>query len=330
MLDGSKSVKDCYTAIPADALAYLCGVFNSFTLDYLVRFKVTTHVNMFYCYQLPVPRLTEKDAFFRMIARRVTRLICTTEEFQGFWQSIFLDTPWSAAEAATDAAKRAQLEAEIDGLVAHLYELTEQEFEHVLATFPLVEQPVKDAALYAYRVFSLKGNGMRIADLIDGGETKRVEFKVAAYWNEATRKKDETMRENIIQAVAAFLNSQYGGTLLIGVDNNKNVVGLENDYRATNPQKRDSDGYLLFLGDILRHSFANDFSLFYEISFAMYRQKDICVIDVGPAPEPVFLKGGDFYIRDVGGKKKLSALHARDYQLQRWGKVEHRRTPSWR
>lgn len=40
--------------------------------------------------------------------------------------------------------------AEQDGLVAHLYELTEDEFTHILSTFPLVEAGVKDAALAAF------------------------------------------------------------------------------------------------------------------------------------------------------------------------------------
>lgn len=36
-------------------------------------------------------------------------------------------------------------------MVAHLYGLTEAEFAHVLATFPLVAQTTKDAALAEYR-----------------------------------------------------------------------------------------------------------------------------------------------------------------------------------
>lgn len=36
-------------------------------------------------------------------------------------------------------------------MVAHLYELTEAEFTHILGAFPLVAQSVKDAALAEYR-----------------------------------------------------------------------------------------------------------------------------------------------------------------------------------
>jgi hypothetical protein len=46
---------------------------------------------------------------------------------------------------------RAKRRAEIDARVAHLYGLTESEFTHILGTFPLVAEPVKAAALKAFR-----------------------------------------------------------------------------------------------------------------------------------------------------------------------------------
>ena len=51
----------------------------------------------------------------------------------------------------TDPAGRTKLRAELDGIVAHIYGLTEDEFAYVLSTFPLVAEPVKVAALGAYR-----------------------------------------------------------------------------------------------------------------------------------------------------------------------------------
>ena len=42
--------------------------------------------------------------------------------------------------------------AELDGVVAHLYGLTEDEFSHIPGAFPLVDESVKVAALEAYQV----------------------------------------------------------------------------------------------------------------------------------------------------------------------------------
>ena len=54
----------------------------------------------------------------------------------------------------TNEVERARLRAELDGIIAHLYGLTEAEFAHILSTFPLVPEETKQAALNAYRELS--------------------------------------------------------------------------------------------------------------------------------------------------------------------------------
>ena len=126
----------------------LCAFANSFVLDWLLRQKVSSTLNMFYIYQLPMPRLTAEDAEFAPIVERAAKLICTTPEFDNLARAVGLK---SHADGVTDMFERAQLRAELDGLVAHIYGLTEVEFAHILGTFPLVSEPVKVAAQNAYR-----------------------------------------------------------------------------------------------------------------------------------------------------------------------------------
>jgi len=125
---------------------FLCAVWNSFVIDSMLRMKVTTTLNFFYIYQLPIPRLTAKDAAFAPIITRAAKLICNAPEFDALAKEVGLES-----HSVTDPAERARLRAELDGLVAHLYGLTESEFAHVLTAFPLVPEPVKIAALNAYR-----------------------------------------------------------------------------------------------------------------------------------------------------------------------------------
>ncbi len=134
-----------------DHILFLTALLNSFVLDYLVRQKISANLNMFYIYQLPVPRLTAQETVFRLIVQRAARLICTAPEFAGLWERIFPGPGWSQSVAANDPEERARLRAEIDGLVARLYNLNEEEFAYVLNTFPLVKQAVKEAAMQAYR-----------------------------------------------------------------------------------------------------------------------------------------------------------------------------------
>jgi len=128
---------------------------NSYVVDWLLRQKITSHLNMFYVYQVPMPR-SNNESFAKNISSRAALLTCTTPEFDDLAQSVGLKPKPSTSSSqteygATDPTERARLRAELDGLIAHLYGLSEAEFAHILKTFPLVAEPVKVAALNAYR-----------------------------------------------------------------------------------------------------------------------------------------------------------------------------------
>ncbi len=133
---------------------FLCAALNSLCVDFALRQQVSANINMFYIYQLPVPRLTEGDRYFTEIVERAAKLICTTPEFDELAQEVGLG---SHQQGVTDETERAKLRAELDGMIAHLYGLTEAEFTYILTTFPIVPEPVKQAALEAYRTFAPMG-----------------------------------------------------------------------------------------------------------------------------------------------------------------------------
>jgi len=86
-------------------------------------------------------------AAFAPIVERAARMTCTTPEFDNLASEFGLG---SHKNGATNPAERSRLRAERDGLVAHLYGLTESEFGHILSTFPLVPSEIREAALRAY------------------------------------------------------------------------------------------------------------------------------------------------------------------------------------
>jgi hypothetical protein len=108
---------------------------------------------MFYIYQLPVPRLTATNPTFSEIVHRAAKLICTTPEFDDLASAVGIG---SHRNGITDDSERTELRAELDGIIAHLYGLTEAEFDYILSTFPLVPEPVKQATLAAYGRLSNK------------------------------------------------------------------------------------------------------------------------------------------------------------------------------
>jgi hypothetical protein len=87
--------------------------------------------------EIPLPRLNPGNPYFDAIVPRAARLTCTTPDFAGLWQEV-MGQAWDASKGATDPATRQALRDELDALVAHLYGLSQDDFAHVLETFPLV------------------------------------------------------------------------------------------------------------------------------------------------------------------------------------------------
>ena len=108
------------TPVPVAAQYFLCGLFNSLVVNYLARLRVTTHVTTAIVESLPIPPATDRPELSRDIAA-LARLLARRP----------------------DNARSARLNA----LVARLYQLTRDEFAHVLATFPLVPRDERDLAL---------------------------------------------------------------------------------------------------------------------------------------------------------------------------------------
>lgn len=136
--------------IDANSLLFLTAIFNSFIADYFVRLHVSNLLTRASISQLPVPRLRRGDTGFLAVVKRAARLICTTQEFAALWEGA-MASPWSLTESVANSVDYNQFRAELDGLIAHLYKITEEELTYILSTFPLVANPIKVATQNAYR-----------------------------------------------------------------------------------------------------------------------------------------------------------------------------------
>ncbi|MCI0709397.1 MAG: N-6 DNA methylase [Chloroflexi bacterium] len=123
-----------------DTDLYLLALLNSLTIDYIIRFRVTTQISMYMVKQLPIPRLNPGNPYFDAIVPRAARLTCTTADFADLWREV-MGEEWDANKPATDPAERQRLRDELDAIVAHLYGLSRADFAHILSTFPLVFPP---------------------------------------------------------------------------------------------------------------------------------------------------------------------------------------------
>jgi len=158
-----------------------------------------------------------------------------------------------------------------------------------------------------------------ILSLISRGESNELEFKSSARWDFRAGRVNKDLEKVIIKTIAAFLNSEKGGVLLIGVNDNGRIVGLQQDYESL--VKKNRDGYESFLTDVLLNATGRDSSLFLQITSHQIQDKDVCRIVVRPSPKPVFVsddKAEHLYIRTGNSTRLLSTREAIDYCKSRW------------
>jgi hypothetical protein len=128
-------------AISSKEMVFLCGMLNSFVVDFVLRTKVSNNANMFYVAELPIPRLNEKDKYHLEIINRVTRIVCTTREFDALRREIGVKT------SEMDLIKRDFLIAEINAYAAKVYKLTRAQLEYILSSFWIVDEHLKNEVL---------------------------------------------------------------------------------------------------------------------------------------------------------------------------------------
>ncbi|GLZ08401.1 hypothetical protein Acsp03_58670 [Actinomadura sp. NBRC 104412] len=161
------------------------------------------------------------------------------------------------------------------------------------------------------------------ADLIAAGETQTTEFKASGRWNVHTKTYDPNLAQNLIKTVCGFLNSE-GGFLLIGVGDDGQVLGIEDDF-TTLGKKQNADGYELFLRQLLDDSLSASTAPTVRISFPVVNAKTVCKLSVAASAHPVFAKTAkapkpsEFWVRVGNATKQLHGDDLVKYQKEHWG-----------
>ena len=148
-------------------------------------------------------------------------------------------------------------------------------------------------------------------DLIAEGESEGLEFKSTLRWDLKQGEVNKILEDVIMKTVAAFANSQ-GGILLIGVDDDGMVIGLEHDYYSLGNVDRDK--FELHLRNLLNRHFEKGFvATKIKITFPLVEDEEICQIEVATATEPIVLKFKDrngapvekFYVRSGNSSQEI-------------------------
>jgi type I restriction enzyme R subunit len=157
-------------------------------------------------------------------------------------------------------------------------------------------------------------NHRQAEELLKQHESKTLEFKSTLRWNLKESRKDATVTYAAMKTIAAFLNTE-GGDLLIGVGDDRSVLGIEPD------DFENEDKFMLHLSQMVRNTLGDRASTCVDPGMQMVRGKTVCLVTCQRSPEPVFMKTkdipegdkSDFYVRSGPGTVKLSAVDAEEY-----------------
>ena len=160
-------------------------------------------------------------------------------------------------------------------------------------------------------------------ELIKQGESKTLEFKSTLRWSlTENRQDDRAVTHAVLKTIAAFLNTE-GGDLLLGVADDRSIIGIERDQLETD------DKFLRHLAQVVRNGLGDRASTCIDPKTQIVQGKTVCMVSCQRSPEPVFLKWkgteaspvGDFFVRSGPGTVKLATDSANEYIRTRFPSI---------
>jgi hypothetical protein len=179
----------------------------------------------------------------------------------------------------------------------------------------------------------------KVRALIRDGESKRIEFKETLSLNRVLYEKTQKgtapsdinidnknikkeIETAVLKTIVAFLNSN-GGSLVVGVNDNGDITGLENEFdvfykKSENPK----DDFLLHLKNIQKERIGEKYYPFIEsrlVSMASNNEeRTVLLVECKPSKSPCHLDVKEFYIRTNPATDKLEGQAMIDYYEARF------------
>lgn len=164
-----------------------------------------------------------------------------------------------------------------------------------------------------------------LAEMIAEGESEELEFKQTLRWDSKEGRINKGLEDVVIKTVAAFANSREGGTLLIGVTDSGDPVGLDQDFSALGDADRDR--FELHLRNLFGEAFGQTFtSAKLRVSFPVVDEVEICQIEVRPADHAVVVQTKDkngvklekLYVRSGNSSPEVPLSEVQAFLTQRF------------
>lgn len=188
--------------------------------------------------------------------------------------------------------------------------LLSERFNHFLNNISITDTKIKSQ--------------LDIDELINSDEDHFLEFKSTMRYSVTEHQVNRKLEDVILKTVSAFNNSD-GGKLLIGVSDDKEILGLQNDYNTLKEGNRDH--FELHLRNLLNNSFTKEYiSTNVRIHFPIVDEEEICLVDIKYGTKPLFMEVKDrngnkhkkFYVRSGNSSQELDIVETSEYIKKRF------------
>ena len=143
--DGEKYIK----SISHEETFFICGLLNSFPIDFILRHKIFLHISIFYLKELPIPHYNKNNPLHKKLYENTVKLICTTEEYLNIKKNLTI------SDNVIEPEKRLLIESQINALSAKIYNLSNKELETILDNFTIVDPRLKEYTLLEFNSLSI-------------------------------------------------------------------------------------------------------------------------------------------------------------------------------
>ena len=151
-------------------------------------------------------------------------------------------------------------------------------------------------------------------------ETRIVEYKQTARWNVREQRRDKTMEQVVVKTVAGMLNDR-GGTLLIGVTDGGEPIGLDNDYNQVKPPN--ADVYVNWLDTLFANNLGHSGTNRLTIRIDEVDGHDVCRIDIPASSRPIWVKNNNgpdtLYQRRNNSTRPVPPAEVEKFVAERFG-----------
>ncbi len=159
---------------------------------------------------------------------------------------------------------------------------------------------------------------MAIEELVVLAESQTLEFKSSMRYDLRHGGVNKALEQVIVKSVAGLMNAR-GGILLVGVEDDGSVIGIEHDLKVL-PHRQDIDGYTNHLITLLDTGIGAAAAANVHVKFEQVNGHTVCRITINPSSSPVWTKqkgqGETFYLRLNNSTRPLGPRETHEYITQ--------------